>query len=93
MFSTFFTHLMQRLPPRLARRAAAALGAFAAGRCLPSVALEAAGLFRGAAAADPEGAVEFIVRPLVKKIAAELPEPGMRGDPVKAPAAVRTIPC
>ncbi len=76
MFSTFFTHLMQRLPPALARRAVRRLGAFAAGGALPSVALEAAGMFRAAAAVDPQGVVEAVVRPLAKKVAAEMPEKG-----------------
>jgi hypothetical protein len=78
MFSTFFTHLFQRLPPPLARRAVRALGDFAASRSLPSVALEAAGMFRAAAAVDPEGVVEAVVRPLARKVAGELPEKGER---------------
>ena len=79
MFGTFFTHLMQRLPPPLARRAAARLGAFARGAPLPSVALEAAGMYRAVAAAEPAAAVEEIVRPLARLVAAEMPEPGEGG--------------
>lgn len=82
MFSTFFHHLMQRLPPRLARRAVAQLGAFASDQPLPSVALEAAGMFRAAAAVEPGAVVEHVVRPLARKLAAEMPEPGacVHGD-------------
>ncbi|KIY95870.1 hypothetical protein MNEG_12091 [Monoraphidium neglectum] len=74
MFSTFFTHLMQRLPRQLARRAVRQLGAFALGPPLPSVALEAAGMYRAAAAVDPEGVVEAVVRPLARRVAGEIPE-------------------
>jgi hypothetical protein len=50
-----------------------------AGTALPTVALEASSMFRSAGISRPAAAVEHIIKPLVAKIQAELPEPGGPG--------------
>jgi hypothetical protein len=45
-------------------------------RALPTVALEASSMFRSASIARPAAAVELVLKPLVAKIRAQLPESG-----------------
>ncbi|KAF8058035.1 proteasome activator subunit 4 [Scenedesmus sp. PABB004] len=78
MYHSFLQHLLLRLPPRLADHVVALLGQFATGTALPTVALEASSMYRSASAARPAASVECVVKPLLAKIRAELPEPGTR---------------
>jgi hypothetical protein len=45
-------------------------------RALPTVALEASSMFRSASIARPAAAVELVLKPLVARIRAQLPEKG-----------------
>ncbi|WIA33391.1 hypothetical protein OEZ86_006527 [Tetradesmus obliquus] len=78
MYHSFFQHLLLRLPPRLADHVVGLLGQFATERALPTVALEAASMFRSASIARPAAAVELVVKPLVARIRAQMPETGSR---------------
>jgi hypothetical protein len=52
------------------------LHVFFAERALPTVALEASSMFRSASIARPAAAVELVLKPLVARIRAQLPEKG-----------------
>jgi hypothetical protein len=80
MYSSFFNYLLVRLPPGLVHLVLRRLSDFACGAAMPSMALEAAAMFKTASVVAPEAAVEVVVLPLMKKLQAEMPETGTQGQ-------------
>ena len=80
MYSSFFNYLLVRLPPRLVQLVLRRLSGFACGAAMPSMALEAAAMYKTSSVVAPAAAVELVVLPLMNKLQAEMPEPGEQGE-------------